>query len=330
MAAGIEQYGKMAAVASLREPMWHGLGTVFTKPVLTAKMLELSHMDKWDMRFVDAAEMLPEARFVKPTMHVVRTNPFDKGIDVLGTVGARYKIFSNEEIFDFGDALTNRRRRWETAGSLNGGTTVFATMVSIDDLVLDPKGAKDVIRKYILLTSSHDGSSTMVAKKVNTRVVCANTLNVAMGEIGESFRIRHTQGMTTKIEDAKRALGFADAYDDAFEKEAKALFAVKTTDQKFWGMVKEMFPEPENDIKGSLKKWTTKTDRLVDVWDNATGSMDNLPKNKWRALQAFTESNQWDRSIRSGNVENFLAAGAGFDSQTNLFRNNALALVKSF
>lgn len=331
MVAAVEQFGKMAAFASFREVAWHQLGTVFKKPVTTPKMLELSHLANWNMRFVDAAEAMKGFDFVKPTLHVVRDNPFEPTKkDVLGTVGGRYRIFSNEEIFDFGDALTNQRRRWETAGSINGGTVVFATLVATDDLVLDPNGSGDKIRKYILLTSSHDGSSTMIAKKVNTRVVCQNTLNVALGEHGESFKIRHTEGMTTKIEDAKRALGFADEYDAIFEAEAKALFAAKTTDAKFWSMVEQMFPKPEKDVKGSLAKWSTKTDRLMDVWNNSTGSMENLPKNKWRAFQAFTEDNQWNRPVRAGNTENFFSAGAGFDGATNAFRNKTLELVKSF
>ena len=38
------------AFASLREPAWHGLGTVFSEEVTTAKMLELAHLDNWNVR----------------------------------------------------------------------------------------------------------------------------------------------------------------------------------------------------------------------------------------------------------------------------------------
>lgn len=330
MVAAVETYEKMAAFASLRIPAWHGLGTVFDKPVTTAQMLDLAHMSGWNMRFVDAAEVMPDYSFVKDTLHVVRDNPFDKKRkDVLGTVGGRYRIFSNEEIFDFGDSLTSKRRRWETAGSINGGTTVFATLVQTDDIVLDPKGSNDTIRKYLMLCSSHDGSSTMVAKKVNTRVVCQNTLNIALGEKGDEFRIRHTQGMDTKLADAKAALGFAEVYDAEFEAEVKAMFEAQMTKDQFWELVKGIMPEPDDNTRGRQTKWETKTQDIMWLWENGTGTVDNLPDSPWKALNVLTEHNQWFRQIRSGNAENFLAAGAGFDNVTNAYRDNLFARVKA-
>lgn len=322
MVAAVEEYEGMAAFASLRIPAWHGLGTVFDKPVGTKEMLDLAHLSDWDIRFVDAEEVMADYKFVRSTLHVVRTNPFVKTQnDVLGTVGGRYRIFSNEEIFDFGDTMTGQQRRWETAGSINGGTTVFATLVALDDLVLDPSGQGDTIKKYLMLASSHDGSSTMVAKKVNTRVVCQNTLNVALGEKGDEFRIRHTQGMATKLEDAKQALGFAATYDDAFESEAKAMIQAQMTKDKFFSLVKDLFPEPDDNVRGRLTKWESKTSDLMWVWEDGTGSVKNLEDNAWKAFNVLTEHNQWFRQIRAGNSENFLAAGAGFDNVTNSQRN---------
>lgn len=313
---------KLAAFASLREPAWHGLGTVFDKPVKTDEMLKMAHLAGWDLQVIDAAEVMPGYEFVKPTFHVVRKNPFHKGQkDVLGTVGSRYRVFSNEEIFDFGDALTSGRRRWETAGSLNGGTTVFATLVQPDDIVLDPNGSKDVIKKYLMLTSSHDGSSTMLAKKVNTRVVCQNTLNVAIREIGDEFRIRHTQGMTEKIQDAKVALGMADEYDEAFEAKAAAMIQKQMTKDAFWAIVKDIFPEPDDNTRGRHMKWELKTQDIMAVWSDGTKSVTNLDDTVWKGFNVMTEYGQWFRGIRSGNAENYFAAGAGFDNVANDTRN---------
>lgn len=332
MPAGIETFGKLAAFASLREPAWHGLGTVFDKPVSTEKMLKLAHLYGWDIRFLDLSEKLTEYNFVKEAKLVIRDNPFIKGqVDVLGTVGKRYNIFSNESIFDFGDKLTNGNRRWETAGSIKGGAQVFATLVEVDDIVLDPKGSKDVIKKYLMLTSSHDGSGTLIAKKVNTRVVCQNTLNVALGERGDEFRIRHTQGMETKLADAQAALGFAAAYDDEFEAAAKAMIETQMTKDKFIKLVKDIYPEPADNERGRQSKWEYKVDALETIWSNGTGSMENLDDSVWKGVQALTEHQQWFREVRSGKTENMFAAGAGFDNVTNGNRqdiwNRALALV---
>jgi len=336
MPAGIEVYKDMAAFASLRQPAWHDLGTVFDKPVSTTEMLELAKMANWDLRFEDASDWMPGFTFVDETLHVVRDNPFIPGQkDVLGTVGGRYNIFSNEQIFDFADTLTDGRRRWETAGSIKNGQKVFATLVATDDLVLDPKGSADTIKRYIMLVSSHDGSTTMIVKMVNTRVVCQNTLNVALGESGAEFKIRHTQGMETKIQDAKKALSLATIYDEAFENEMKALFEAEMTLTQFESIVMDIFPEPEEDVRGSQKKWDDKMDTILNVWQNSTGSVENLPNNAYKGLQVLTEHNQWFRGIRKDktgipNTENFLAAGAGFDLKTTEFRTEAFERMKEF
>lgn len=323
MTAGIETFGKLAAFASLREPAWHALGTVFDKPVTTEQMLKLAHLHGWDIRFLDLQEKLTGYNFIKEAKLVIRDNPFVKGqIDVLGTVGKRYNIFSNEEIFDFGDKLTNTRRRWETAGSIKGGAQVFATLVETNDIVLDPKGSKDVIKKYLMLTSSHDGSGTLIAKKVNTRVVCQNTLNFAMGERGDEFRIRHTQGMETKLADAQAALGFAQAYDDVFEAEAQRMIETQVTKDAFVKIVKGIYPEPDDNARGRQSKWEYKMDALMSIWEGKTGSMENLDDSAWKAVQALTEHQQWFREVRSGKDENMFAAGAGFDNVTNDSRND--------
>jgi hypothetical protein len=170
----------------------------------------------------------------------------------------------------------------------------------------------------------------MVAKKVNTRVVCQNTLNIALGEKGDEFKIRHTQGMATKIEDAKRALGYADIYDEIFEQEAQLLFETEMSMGEFEKIVLEFFPEPEEDKKGNVKRWVDKVDTILDVWSGSTKSMENLPNNAWKGLQTLTEHNQWFRGIRKDDAENFLAAGAGFDLMTNRFRNRAFDRMKAF
>lgn len=327
MTAGIEVYKDMAAFASLRVPAWHHLGVQFDKPVSTEEMLELAHMDNWNLRM---EELQTEEYCDKTEYKVLRDNPFMDRVERLGIVGTRYKLFSNEELFDFGDVLTNDRRRWETAGSLNGGRKVFATLVATDDLVLDPNGAADAIRKYLMLTTSHDGSGKIIAKKVDTRVVCWNTLNIALGEQGAEFSIRHTQKLEERIAEARKALGFSELYDDKFESEAKALFEAEMTLTQFESIVMDIFPEPEEDVRGSQKKWDDKMDTLLNIWQNSTGSVENLPNSAWKGLQVLTEHNQWFRGIRNDDAENFLAAGAGFDLVTNRKRTEYFERMMEF
>jgi phage/plasmid-like protein (TIGR03299 family) len=239
-------------------------------------------------------------------------------------------MFSNEELLAFGDELTNERRRWETAGSIDGGRTVFATLADTEDIVLDPNGSADRILKYLMLKTSHDGSGKIVAKKVNTRVECRNTLNIAMGEKGAEFSIRHTQKLDGRLAEAKLALGFAEDYDAEFEAEMQVLYAKDMTMTQFEKIVLAEFPEPDEEKKGAVTRWENKIDSILDIWSNSTGSVTGLPDNAYKGLQVMTEHNQWFRGIRDNGEENFFSAGSGFDRLTNEFRDRSFGRMMEF
>lgn len=333
MVAAVETYKDMAAFASLRQPAWHGLGTVFDKPVTTAEMLDLAHLSNWNLRMepLDTGEYSDRVEY-----KILRDNPFMSRIERLGIVGTRYKLFSNEELFAFGDNLTNEHRRWETAGSLEGGRTVFATLADPDDIVLDPNGAADVIKKYLLLKTSHDGSGKIVAKKINTRVVCKNTLNIGLAENGAEYSVRHTQNMEGRLAEAKEALGFAEEYDAEFEAAMQTLYQAEMTMTQFEKIVMAEFPEPDAEKAGAYTRWENKIDTILNVWSDSTNSVTGLPNNAYKGLQVITEHNQWFRGIRNEqgtenpNFENFHAAGMGMDKPTNDFRDRVYGRMMEF
>ena len=101
MAHDLESVNGQTAFASLRQPAWHGLGTVFTEEVSTKEMLDLAHLNDWNVRLEDVG--IPEGfASDKSYSFVTRTNPFDRTQnDVLGVVGERYVPMQNEDLFDF-------------------------------------------------------------------------------------------------------------------------------------------------------------------------------------------------------------------------------------
>lgn len=326
MAHMLEQYGDMASFASLREPAWHGLGTVLESEVTTREMLEVAHLAGWNVRLEDVT--LP-GRSTRNYFATVRTNPFDGGNDVLGVVGERYRVLQNEELFDFGDALLDGGR-WETAGSIKNGKVVFGSLALERETVLDPSGVADIVRQYLLVHTSHDGSLAIQASVTPVRVVCQNTLNMAVGSDGrkakQSFRVRHTQTVQGKIMAAREALGLANTYIDAFEVEARALFEQAITTDKFDEIIKAAYPEPEIDTKGSVTKWTNKRDSLLDIYNGPTQV--GIKDTAWGAYNALTERLDWFRNPRGGNAENVLTAASGFDAATNAEKNRLLTIVK--
>jgi phage/plasmid-like protein (TIGR03299 family) len=324
MPAAVETYGEMAAFASLRTPAWHTLGTVFTDPVSTLEMLELAMLNGWDVRLEDI--ILP-ARTHRNYYATVRTNPFDGGNDVLGIVKDRYVPFQNEELFAFGDSLLSDGR-WETAGSIKNGTVVFGSLALDREVVLDPSGVEDKVNTYLLVHTSHDGSLSIQASVTPVRVVCQNTLNMALRNNKQTYKIRHTEKAEDRLVAAREALGIAHKYVDAFEKEAAALFAQSVDDNKFFDIIKAAYPMPdEANVKGAVTKWQNKADALFTIWNGPTEV--GIKGTAWGAYNALTERLDWGRTPRKGDAENVYAAAAGFDNVTNVEKNRLLKVVKT-
>ena len=328
MAHMLEQYGDMASFASLRQPAWHGLGTVLDTEVTTSEMLRVAHLADWDVRLEDIN--LP-GRYHRNAFATVRTNPFDGGDDVLGIVGERYQVLQNEQLFDFGDAILDGAR-WETAGSIKHGTVVFGSLALEREVTLDPNGVGDKVNTYLLVHTSHDGSLAIQASITPVRVVCQNTLNMAVGRDGrkakQSFRIRHTQSVQGKVQAAREALGLAHKYLDAFEIEAQAMMAQAINTDAFFDIIKAAYPEPDADIKGSATKWQNKVDVLFDIYRGDTVMGAGIADPAWGAYNTLTERLDWFRNPRGGNAESVLAAASGFDAATNAEKNRLLSVVK--
>lgn len=327
----IDEATGQATFASLRQPAWHNLGTVFQDEVNTAEMLSLAKLDNWNVRL---EEVPVPAGFSsdKTYSFVSRTNPFNKDqTDILGIVGERYTPLQNEDLFSFGDNLLDGGGRWETAGSIKGGRVVFGSIALANSITLDPNGIADKIDNYLLINTSHDGSIAIQASITPVRVVCANTLNLALSSFKgkkaskQTFKIRHTQTAEGKIAVARQALGLANTYIDEFSELANKLIQTEITKAQFDKIVELAYPEPEKDSKGSMKKWNSKVDLLNDIY---VGQYNNtIAGTAWGAYNALTERLDWYRTARGGNSESIYASASGFDPVINAEKNRLMSLV---
>jgi phage/plasmid-like protein (TIGR03299 family) len=332
MAHMLETQNGVASFASFREPAWHGLGTVFTDEKTTSEMLAAANLNNWNVRLVDV-EIPNTLTSDKNYSYVVRTNPTDNTqTDILGVVGERYHVLQNEDLFSFGDNILDGGGRWETAGSIRGGRVVFGSLALERETVLDPNGVADKVKTYLLINTSHDGSIAIQASITPVRVVCANTLNLALGSkrgknaIKQSFKIRHTQTANGKVAIAREALGLANKYMDAFDVMAKAMIEKEITAGQFNDIILAAYPKPEKDAKGAIKKWENKVDVINDIYTGEFNGM--IAGNAWGAFNALTERLDWHRNARGGSNESLLAAASGFDATITAEKNRLLKVVK--
>jgi phage/plasmid-like protein (TIGR03299 family) len=187
------------------------------------------------------------------------------------------------------------------------------------------------VNTYLLVNTSHDGSIAIQASITPVRVVCANTLNLALGNRGrggsvkQSFKIRHTQTASGKVQQAREALGLANAYMDEFDKVAQQMIETEVSKAKFDEIVELAYPKPEKDAKGSFKKWESKIDLIQGIYVGAYNN--TIAGTAWGTLNALTERLDWYRNARGGDNESILAAASGFDPVTTAEKNRLMKLV---
>ena len=333
MAHDLENQNGKASFASFREPAWHGLGTVFTEEKNTTEMLQAANLNGWNVRLQDM-EIPSTLTSDKSYQYVLRTNPTNNTqTDVLGIVGERYVPLQNEDLFSFGDNILDGGGRWETAGSIKGGRVVFGSLALERETILDPSGVADKVKTYLLINTSHDGSIGIQASITPVRVVCANTLNLALNQkkkkngVKQSFKIRHTQTAEGKILIARQTLGMANAYMDEFDIMAKAMIEKEVSAKQFNDIILAAYAKPDKDTKGAVKKWENKVDIINDIYTGEFNGM--IAGNAWGAFNALTERLDWYRSARGGSNESILASASGFDPAINAEKNRLLKVVQN-
>lgn len=337
---GLEAVQDRVSFVSRRMPAWHNLGEVVQEDMTTSQVMIKANLDNWNVRAVPP--ILPKSCDTHiDAKFIIRDNPFydsfeanaalKKGIDykqaeynLLGITGNKYEILQNEELFGFGEYLLENGR-WETAGSIQHGTQVFGSIALETEIVIDEKGANDTVKTYLLISSSHDGSSSVIAGVTPVRVVCMNTLAVALGNMSSRVKIRHTKSMNDKMLEAKKTLNLTANYLTKFEDTATELFETKVSDKQFWDIVNAVYPRPDESRKTATTRWNNRTDAIVGLWDDDKNAP--IVHTAWGALNAITEDQQWGRAIYSGKEENFYAAGAGLNDIVNNERTRIFNIV---
>jgi len=191
--------------ASYKEKAWHGLGQIVENAMTSAQAIELANMDYEVARASMHAKIGEEFVEVTDRFSNYRT---DTNVH-LGTVGERYEIVQNKDAFGFFDAIIDSGEAiFETAGVLGKGQKIFVTAKLPDDMLVHGEACN----KYIILTNSHDGTSSVIAGFTTVRVVCNNTLQAALGRLTNKVYIQHKLGAKERIQEAHKVMGIASTY----------------------------------------------------------------------------------------------------------------------
>lgn len=218
-----------------RTKPWHGLGTMVMEAPTSKAALELAGLDwKVIQKGLKTADGIPVMGF--------KANVRDTDEQVLGVVTDRYQIVQNEEAFAFTDALLGEGVTYETAGSLQNGRRTWILAKLPQRYII----SGDEITPYLVFMNSHDGTGAIKAAMTPIRVVCQNTLNLALNTAKRSWSTNHTGDIKGKMEDARYTLLYADKYMAELGKTIDALNQKKLADRQVYAYIDELFPLVEN------------------------------------------------------------------------------------
>lgn len=214
-----------------RTAPWHGLGTrVITAPD-SKTALEVAGLN-WNVRqrslFTDQEQEIEG----------YKANVRESDGKVLGVVTDRYKIVQNQEAFAFTDELLGEGVRYETAGSLQEGKRIWLLAKLPNEYII----TGERISPFLVLTNSHDGSGAIRAAMTPIRVVCQNTLNLALREAKRSWSANHTGNIKGKLDEAKETLLMAENYMVSLGNEIETLSKIKLTDKKVMDYIELLLP----------------------------------------------------------------------------------------
>lgn len=187
----------------VRETPWHWLGQRVKFALNSKEALEAAGLN-W--------QVYQQSIFTEDDMFVegFKANVRSTDNKVLGVVTARYKIVQNQEAFEFTDELLGEGVKYEKAGSLQNGRKIWMLARLPNNYII----GGDKICPYMVFTNSHDGSGAIKVAMAPIRVVCSNTLNLALHDAKRIWSTIHTGDIKSKLDEAMKTLLLAEYYMD--------------------------------------------------------------------------------------------------------------------
>jgi phage/plasmid-like protein (TIGR03299 family) len=247
--------------ASHSEVAWHGLGQVVEKAMTAEEAINLANLDYEVYKttvhpLVDGMPNNGEA--IEDKFAVMRKD----NNAYLGMVGSRYEIVQNKDAFTFFDAIIDSGEAiFETAGALGKGERIFVTAKLPEDMLV----GGEVCNKYIILTNSHNGTSSIIAGLTSVRVVCNNTLQAALGDLSNKVSIQHRAGAKDRLAEAHKVMNIASAYMNEVEDIFNRMVDKKVDDGQLKKYIMEvMKTEEKGKTKEEQEKISTRFQNQVD------------------------------------------------------------------
>lgn len=261
-----------------RTKPWHGLGVQVQEAPESKDALRLAGLD-WK---VYQREVYTDSGI---KIEGYRANVRNTDNKVLGVVTERYKIVQNEEAFSFTDALLGKGVRYETAGSLQEGKKIWLLARLPKEYII----SGEQISPYLVFSNSHDGSAAVRVAVTPIRVVCNNTLNLALSTAKRSWAMVHTGNIKSKIHEAQETLFMAENYMSKLGKEFEELKRQKLSERQVKEYIELLLPLEKTTSLVTAKNVKKLRDDLRARYYDAPDLQDVGGNNAYRFINAVSD-----------------------------------------
>lgn len=296
MAHMIDESTGKAAIAYVGEKPWHGLGEELKQDATIEEWIEAASMG-WDIIDTPVRFNLPDGKVsTYPNKRVLYRNDT---MNPLGIVGDDFKIVQPREVVEFfRDLVEIHDMKLSVAGVLFNGKRFWATAETGRVAEVLPG---DEVRGQLLLMTGADGTLATSAKFVSTRVVCNNTLRLAINEEG-GRQVRKTHRTLFDAQEVKIDLGLIDGTWDKYITDMKKLTTIKMSDDKAKEFFTKLIKRPKIDDM-EVSKTTQKTvDELMYRLRHGLGA-ESGRGTAWNVLNAVTEKYTHGTARRNKDVQ---------------------------
>lgn len=268
-------------------PAWHGLGKIYDpngrEAPDSATAIEGSNMG-WDT-LLEPLKLAADGKEVDGYFATVRSD----NRKTLGIVSSKYNVLNNRDAFSFMDSLCmDGIIRYESAFALKGGQKValLARMPQQSDEIAEG----DVSLRYILLYNSHDGTSQLTLTPTSVRVVCANTIRIAIRQSKCSVSIRHSGQMDDRLREAKVYLSQFDEHFTLFRDKARVLASRQMSFSQAQEYIKILFPAPAIASSATVKRnYADKLSALTRINQEPANNLASIKGTFWSMFNTVTQ-----------------------------------------
>lgn len=292
----------------VNETPWHRLGRRFTTAPSLEEAIVAAGLD-WQ---VTTEKVFDSNGNVLPALLTRRSSDGN----VLGVVGPTYTPLQNDKAFEFFRPFFDANlASIETAGSLRMGKRVWV-LAKINSEQMVVKG-NDTVEKYVLLSNSHDGTLAVRVGFTPVRVVCQNTLSVAISSASSKLiRLRHSRNVESNLEKIQEVMNLANAEFEATADQYRILAKIDINKKDLEKYVKLVFNASQKimEVDGDLEQINNNRimEKITPLFEQGMGNdMPEVKGTLWTAYNAVTEFLQYHRGEDVGTRLDSLWFGQG-------------------